>query len=71
MTKIIKIFCDLCEKECHSVRFGIVSGCILKLNEKGEMQNMVFEGHYCEDDIRKIIGFIEKLKNGQRKTGEN
>ena len=65
MTKIIKVFCDLCEKECNNIRFGILSGCVLKMNEKGEMANMIFEGHYCEDDIGKIIGFIEKIKNGQ------
>ena len=43
------------------MRFGVVSGCVAKMTDKGEMKNMVFEGHYCEDDIGKIIGFIEKL----------
>ena len=63
MTRVTKTFCDLCEKECHEMRFGVVSGCVAKMNEKGEMANMIFEGHYCEDDITKIIGFIENLKN--------
>ena len=63
MTKILKVFCDLCEKECHNIRFGVVSGCIVKMNEKGEMGNMIFEGHYCEDDIGKVLRFIEKLKD--------
>ena len=61
--RITKTFCDLCLKECHQTRFGVVSGCVAKMNEKGEMQNMIFEGHYCEDDMGKIIGFIEKLKD--------
>ena len=56
-----KTFCDLCKKECDEMRFGVVSGCVAKMTDKGEMKNMVFEGHYCEDDIVKIIGFIEKL----------
>ena len=68
MTRIIKTFCDLCEKECDQVRFGVVSGCVAKMSEKGEMQNMIFEVHYCEDDIGKIIGFIEKLKNESTET---
>ena len=61
--RITKTFCDLCEKECDQIRFGVVSGCIAKMNEKGVMGNMVFEEHYCEDDIVKIIEFIEKLKD--------
>ena len=55
--------CDLCEKECDQMRFGVVSGCVAKMNEKGEMKDMIFEGHYCEDDIAKVLEFIEKLKN--------
>lgn len=35
------------------------------MNERGEMKEMVFEGHYCEDEAGKIIEFIEKLKDGQ------
>jgi len=58
--RITKTFCDLCEKECHQQRFGVVSGCIMKMDDKGQMNNMVFEGHYCEDDIGKILEFIEK-----------
>ena len=58
--------CDFCEKECDNIRFGVVSGCVQKLNEKGELGNMIFEGHYCEDDITKIIGFIEKLKDEKK-----
>lgn len=65
MSRIIKTFCDLCEKECDNIKFGVVSGCITKMNETGEMKDMIFEGHYCEDDIGKIIGFIEKEKNAQ------
>ena len=63
MTRITKTFCDLCEKECDQVRFGVVSGCVAKMNEKGQMAQMIFEGHYCEDDAGKIIEFIEKLKD--------
>jgi len=63
--KITKVFCDLCEKECDKMRFGVVSGCVMKMTDKGQPGNMVFEGHYCEDDMGKIIGFIESLKNAQ------
>jgi len=58
--RITKTFCDLCEKECDKVRFGVVSGCVLKMNKEGQLDRMVFEGHYCEDDIGKILEFIEK-----------
>ena len=60
--RITKTFCDLCEKECDQVRFGVVSGCIVKMDITGQMNKMIFEGHYCEDDIGKIIGFIEGSK---------
>ena len=60
--KITTVFCDLCEQECDKMRFGVVSGCILKVNEKGQMGNMVFQGHYCEEDISKIIRYIEQEK---------
>ena len=68
--RITKTFCDLCEKECDQVRFGVVSGCLLKMDDKGQMQNMVFEGHYCEDDIGKIIGFIKQLNAQHTNTPE-
>ena len=63
--RITKTFCDLCEKECDQVRFGVVSGCVLKMNPQGQLGRMVFEGHYCEDDVSKIIDFIEKSKNAE------
>ena len=66
--KITTVFCDICQKECDSQRFGVVSGCILKMNEKGQMGNMIFEGHYCEEDISKIIQYIEKLNHESRAT---
>ena len=71
MTRVTKTFCDLCEKECHEMRFGVVSGCVAKMNEKGEMGNMIFEGHYCEDDIGKVLEFIENLKNEQSGTSDS
>jgi len=52
--------CDLCRKECDPIRFGVVSGCVTKMNDEGKMGNMIFEGHYCEGDIGKILEFIEK-----------
>ena len=60
MKKIV-VTCDLCEKETDPQRFGVVSGCILKMNDKGEFGPLIFEAHYCEDDISKILGFIEEL----------
>ena len=63
-----KTFCDLCAKECHIRRFGVVSGCIVKMDTNGEMKDMIFEGHYCEDDVAKIIEFIEKLNESNRRT---
>ena len=60
MARIVKIFCDICRKECDEVRFGVVSGCIMKMNSEGKPLKMMFEGHYCEDDIVKVLGFIEK-----------
>ena len=67
MKKLI-ITCDLCGKECHPKRHGEVAGAVLKMNPKGEMQEMVFVGQYCEEDIAKVIGFIENLKNEQPRT---
>ena len=72
--RITKTFCDLCEKECDQVRFGVVSGCIMKMDATGQMNKMIFEGHYCEDDVIKIIGFIESLNakhNDTKPVGES
>ena len=63
--RLTRILCDVCEQECDQRRFGVLSGCVLKMNEKAEMGEMIFEGHYCENDVIKVIGFIEKLKNEQ------
>lgn len=68
MAIITKIFCDICEKECHPKRHGEVVGCIVKMNAKAETQEMVFGGQYCEEDIEKIIGFIGGLKNDKSRT---
>ena len=67
-TTVTTTTCDLCEKECDQRRFGVVSGCVAKMDDKGQMANMVFEGHYCEDDVSKIIGFIEKLEDENTST---
>ena len=40
----------------------------LRMNAKAEMQEMVFVGQYCEEDIAKVIGFIENLKNEQSRA---
>lgn len=65
MVRIIKTYCDICKKECHQKRYGEVAGCALRMNEKAEMQEMVFVGHYCEMHIAEIIRFIEGLKENK------
>ena len=67
---ITKTFCDICSKECDKKRFGVVSGCVVKLDESATPKDMFFEGHYCSDDIAKIIEYIQKL-NEQTGTGDN
>ena len=59
MTIITKIFCNICLKECHLKRYGVVSGCVLRMNDSIEPKEMIFEGHYCEEHISDIIKFIE------------
>ena len=68
--RITKTFCDICKKECHQLRFGAVAGCVAKMDETGQMKNMQFEGHYCEDDVGKIIEFIEKLNETSNRRTE-
>ena len=67
MVRTVKTFCDLCEKECHLQRFGVVSGCVMKMNDKGEFGPFIFEGHYCEDDISKILDFIKEIHDQRTK----
>ena len=68
--RITKTFCDICEKECDTKLFGVVSGCVAKMDETATPRDMIFEGHYCAEDIVKIIDYIQKL-NEQARAGNN
>ena len=61
MSKVTTIICDLCGEKCDHQRFGVVSGCVMKMDKKGQFGPMIFEAHYCEDDTSKILKFIEEL----------
>ena len=69
--KITKVFCDICDKECDKRLFGVVSGCVAKMDETGAFKEMVFEGYYCSEDIVKILEFIQKCNEFQRSTRAN
>lgn len=63
------ITCDLCGGECLE-RFCVISGCVMKMNTKGQYGPMIFEAHYCEDHTGNILTFIEKLNDEQSKPTE-
>ena len=73
--KITKVFCDICNKECDTRLFGVVSGCLAKMDETGAFKEMVFEGYYCSEDIAKILEFIhgetKSRNNGVEQHGES
>lgn len=62
MKKII-FNCDICGNEFPPQEYSFLTGQIIKMNEKLEKQNIIFEGHYCGVDTNKLLEEVTKLKN--------
>jgi len=59
--KEIKYFCDICGKEFPPKEFSFLNGVIFKIDAQLKAHGSPFEGHYCGEDTKQIIEFIEEL----------
>lgn len=72
MGKIVRIICDICEKEINpnDQAFSNWVGKTIKMNQKAEIQSMMFEGYYCGDCSDKILEKINEIKNANNNSTE-
>ena len=63
MTQKIQYFCDICGKEFPPQEYSFLTGQLLRLDKDLNQQIGIINGHYCGEDTKQIIAFIEELTN--------
>ena len=61
--KQTKMFCDVCGKEFLPKEYCFITGQIIKINAELKPELIGFEGHFCEEETKKIQEFIASLAN--------
>ena len=69
--KQTKLFCDVCGKEFPPKEYCFITGQIIKVNAELRPELIGFEGHFCEEETKKIQEFIAGLANEKNAQHSN
>lgn len=74
--KTIKLFCDICQKECFiNEGMGSLAGAIIKLDAQLKKRPLEFQQDFCPECCEVILNFLKEFKenakdNSVRQVGE-